>query len=76
MTLTVVEADALAPGGYMTLTATPRAEAGSAVHAVWDQSSKNLHGLIGMATMRVIGPRFLSSYYKKVYDNYTPPTAR
>lgn len=27
-----------------------------------------------MAAMRVIGPRFLSSYYKKVYDNYTPPS--
>ena len=74
VTLTVVEADALAPGGFMSLTATPRAEGGSAVHAVWDQSSKNLQGLIGMVTMRVIGRRFLSSYYKKVYDNYTPPT--
>ncbi len=74
VTLTVVEAEALASGGYMTVTATPRAEGGSAVHAVWDQSSKNLRGVIGMATMRLIGPRFLSSYYKKVYDGYTPPS--
>jgi hypothetical protein len=74
VTLTVVEAEALNPGGFMALTATPGADGGSDVHAVWDQSSKNLQGLIAMATMRVIGRRFLSSYYKKVYDNCTPPT--
>ena len=55
----------------MSLTATPRAEGGSAVHAVWDQSSKNLRGLVAVTAMRFIGPRSLSSYYKKVYDNYT-----
>jgi hypothetical protein len=44
------------------------------VHAVWDQSSKNLNGLVAMVTMRVIGSRFLSSYHRRVYDNYTPPT--
>jgi hypothetical protein len=25
-------------------------------------------GLLGVTAMRLIGPRFLSSYYKKVYD--------
>ena len=75
VTLTVVEAEALSTGGFMTLTAMPRAEGGSAVHAVWDQSSKNLRGLVGMATMRLIGRRLLSSYYKRVYDSYTPPAA-
>jgi MFS family permease len=30
-----------------------------------------IFSLIGVATMRVIGPRFLSSYYKKVYDGLT-----
>jgi hypothetical protein len=74
VTLTVVEAEALVSGGFMTITATPRAEGGSAVHAVWDQSSKSLQGLLAVATMRLIGPRFLSSYYKKAYDNYTPPS--
>jgi hypothetical protein len=34
----------------------------------WEQTSKNLTALIGVAMMRFIGPRFLSSYYKKVYD--------
>jgi hypothetical protein len=66
-----VEADALRPGGFMSLTATPRSEGGSAVHAVWDQSSRNLRGLVAVATMRLIGRRFLSSYYRRVYDNYT-----
>ena len=38
------------------------------MHGEWEQTSKNLSGLIGVTTMRFIGPRFLSSYYKKVYD--------
>ena len=49
VTLTVVEADALAPGGFMTLTATPRATVAAPCTAVWDQTSKNLQGLIAMA---------------------------
>jgi hypothetical protein len=68
VTLTVTDSDALAPGGYMTLTATPRTEGGSAVHGEWEQTSKSLRGLIAVTMMRFIGPRFLSSYYKKVYD--------
>jgi hypothetical protein len=68
VTLTVTDSDALEPGSFMTLTATPRADGGSAVHGEWEQTSKNLTALIGVALMRVIGPRFLASYYKKVYD--------
>jgi hypothetical protein len=68
VTLTVVDGRAMQPGSYMTLTATPRADGGSAVHGIWDQTSKNLFGLLGVATMRFIGPKFMSSYYKRVYD--------
>jgi hypothetical protein len=68
VSLTVVESDAYATGGYMTLTATPTTAGGSSVHGVWEQSSKNLTALLGVTTMRFIGRRFLSSYYKKVYD--------
>lgn len=68
VTLTVTDSDALEPGSYMTLTATRRAEGGSSVHGEWEQTSKNLTALIGVTMMRFIGPRFLSSYYKKVYD--------
>ena len=68
VTLTVVASDAMAAGSFVTLTATPTAEGGSSVHGVWEQTSKNLTGLMGVTTMRFIGPRFLSSYYKKVYD--------
>jgi hypothetical protein len=35
---------------------------------VWEQTSKNLIAVIGVTTMRFIGPRVLSAYYKKVYD--------
>jgi hypothetical protein len=72
--LTIVDAEALHSGGFMSLSATPRSEGGSAVHAVWDQSSKNLRGLVAVVMMRLIGRRFLSSYYKKVYDGYTSPS--
>jgi hypothetical protein len=74
VTLTIKESDALRPGGFMTMTATPRADGGSAVHAVWDQTSKSLRGLIAVTTMRFVGARFLSSYYRKVYDGYSPPS--
>jgi hypothetical protein len=67
VTLTIVESEAMAPGGFMTLTATPTAH-GSAVHGIWEQTSKNLRGLAAVTMMRFIGPRFLSSYYKRVYD--------
>ncbi len=40
-------------------------EGGSAVHGDWEQTSKNLTALIGVTTMRIIGPRFLSSYFKR-----------
>ncbi len=68
VTLTVKESDALEAGSFMSLTATPGANGGSVVHGVWEQTSKNLIALIGVTTMRFIGPRFLSAYYKKVYD--------
>jgi hypothetical protein len=66
--LTITERDALQAGGFMSLTATPTAEGGSSLHGVWEQRSKNLTGLVGVTMMRFIGPRFLSSYYEKVYD--------
>jgi hypothetical protein len=68
VTLTVVESDAMEAGSFMSLTATRRVGGGSSVHGEWQQTSKNLIGLLGVVTMRFIGPRFLSSYYKKVYD--------
>lgn len=68
VTLTVTESDALAPGSFMTLTAAPIAGGGSSVQGVWEQTSTNLIGLFCVTVMRFIGPKFLSSYYKKVYD--------
>jgi hypothetical protein len=38
------------------------------VHGQWEQTSKKLTALIGVTTMRLIGPRFLSLYFKRVYD--------
>jgi hypothetical protein len=67
VTLTIVESDALAAGGFMSLTAAPH-DGGSAVHGAWQQTSKSVRGLSAVIMMRLFGPRFLSSYYKKVYD--------
>jgi hypothetical protein len=52
----------------MTLTATPTDSGGSSVRGVWEQTSKNVIALAGITLMRFVGPRFLSTYYKKVYD--------
>lgn len=68
VTLTITDSTALEPGGFMSLTARPAAGGGSTVHAVWDQRSKNLTGLAAVTVMRLIGPRTLRAYYKKVYD--------
>lgn len=67
VTLTITESDHLEAGGFMSLTAVPR-DGGSAVHVVWQQTSTSARGLFAVVMMRVIGPRFLSRYYKKVYD--------
>ncbi len=64
--LTIIESDALEAGGFMSLTAAHRD--GGAVHGVWQQTSKNVRGLLAVTMMRFIGARSLSSYYKKVYD--------
>jgi hypothetical protein len=68
VTLTVVDNDALAAGSYLMMTATPAPGGGSSVHAEWEQTSKNLTAAIGVFAMRFIGPRFLASYFQKVYD--------
>jgi hypothetical protein len=68
VTLSVVESETLAPGGFMSLTATPTDGGGSAVHGVWSQTARSLSGRIGVTMMGLIGRRFLSSYYKRVYD--------
>jgi len=48
VTLTVTESDAMEAGSFMALAATPTAEGGSSVHGVWEQTSKNLIGHIGV----------------------------
>ncbi|HEV7423379.1 MAG TPA: hypothetical protein VGO30_26660 [Mycobacterium sp.] len=74
VTLTVVESDALATGSFMTLAATPADGGGSSVHGVWKQTSKNVTALGGVTLMRFVGPRFLSTYYKRVYDGLATQT--
>jgi hypothetical protein len=65
--LTILESDDLEPGGFMSLTASPR-DGGSSVHCVWAQTSKSVRGLLAVTLMRFVGRRSLASYYQKVYD--------
>jgi len=58
---------ALAAGSNMSLTAMPTTAA-ARCNGVWEQTSKNVIALAGVTLMRFVGPRFLSTYYKKVYD--------
>ena len=67
VTLTIVESDHLEAGGLMSLTAAPH-DGGSSVHAVWQQTSTSVRGLLAVIMMRFVGPRSLASYYKRVYD--------
>lgn len=66
--LTIVDSDDLEPGGFMSLTASPR-DGGSSVHCAWQQTSKSVRGLLAVTLMRFVGRRSLASYYKRVYDN-------
>jgi hypothetical protein len=50
------------------MTATPNTAGGTSVHVVWDHTSRNLTAWLAIAMMRVIGPRYLAYYFKKVYD--------
>lgn len=65
--LTIAESDDLEPGGFMSLTASPR-DGGSMVHGVWQQTPKSVRGLLAVTLMRFVGRRSLASYYQKVYD--------
>jgi hypothetical protein len=67
VTLTITESDDLEVGGFMSLSAAPR-DGGTSVHAVWQQTPKSTRGLLAVVMMRFVGPRFLSRYYKRVYD--------
>ena len=71
MTLTIVESDAQAAGRLHD----PDGDAQSRgrqrrARGVGPDVEESHRRCIGVTAMRFIGPRFLSSYYKKVYDDY------
>lgn len=74
VTWTVVESSDLAPGSYVSITARPSPTGGSDVHGIWERSSETLKGRIIIVMMRVIGPKVLRDYLRKVYDGLAKPT--
>jgi hypothetical protein len=64
----VTESSDLAPGSFVSVTATPAAGGGSDVHGIWERGATTFKGRAILALMRVLGSRVLSTYLRKVYD--------
>lgn len=68
VTWTVQESSDLAPGSFVSVTATAAAGGGSDVHGIWERGATTFKGRAILAVMRVLGSRVLSTYLRKVYD--------
>ena len=68
VTLTIMDSDAMQAGSFMSLDGDAHRRGRQLSARGVGPHVEELTGLIGVTVMRVIGPRFLSSYYKKVYD--------
>lgn len=68
VTCTVTESSDLAPGSFVSVTATAAAGGGSDVHRIWERGATTFKGRAILVLMRVLGGRVLSGYLRKVYD--------
>jgi hypothetical protein len=68
VTWTVKESSDLAPGSFVTISATASDNGGSDVHGTWERSATTFKGRVVMVMMSVIGRRVLTGYLRKVYD--------
>lgn len=75
VTWTVQDSDDLATGSFVSVTATAAADGGSDVHGVWERGAKTLKARLIVLMMSRIGPRILSGYFRKVYDEPGPAQA-
>ena len=69
VTWTVTDSGDLAPGSFVTLTATASSDGGSDVHGTWERGAKTAKARLILVVMRVVGRRVLSNYFRKVYDD-------
>lgn len=68
VTMTVTGSDDLGVGSYHTVIARPAADGGSSVHGIWDNTAISNSARFGLLVMRVMGRRFFTMYYRKVFD--------
>ena len=73
VTWTVTESEMLAPGSYVSITATPAPGGGSTVHGVWDRTAAKGAANVVMVIMRVAGRGIMSRYLTKVFDGVAGP---
>ncbi|WP_280303428.1 hypothetical protein [Nocardia neocaledoniensis] len=66
--MTVTESPYLAAGSFHVVTATAAPDGGSDVHGIWDNTARNLAARVSLLLMRVMGRRFFTVYYRKVFD--------
>jgi hypothetical protein len=69
VTWTVSESSDLAPGSFVSLTATASPNGGSDVHGTWERGAKTAKAPLILVVMRLAGRRVLANYFRKVYDD-------
>jgi len=68
VTWTVKESSDLAPGSFVTVTASDSGDGGSDVRGIWERTATTFKGRVVMLMMSVIGRRVLIGYLRKVCD--------
>lgn len=64
----VVDSAHLAPGSLHELTIRPADDGGSDIHGLWDNTAIHPSARLGVGMMRLMGPKFFTTYYRRVFD--------
>jgi len=76
VTWTVVDSGDLAPGSFVTLTATAAPDGGSDIHGTWERGATSVKARAILVLMSVAGRKVLSNYFRKVFDGLADQRAR
>ncbi|UGT52805.1 hypothetical protein [Nocardia asteroides] len=68
VSMSVTESPHLAAGSYHVVTASAAPDGGTDVHGVWDNTARSRSAKVGLLMMRLMGRRFFTVYYRKVFD--------
>ena len=67
----VLESNFCIPGSYVQCTFAPGTDGGSHVEVEWNRKGSNFGGHLMVAMMKVMGPRIIRGYIRKVLDGYS-----